>query len=125
MLALKELTPLMCEEPAHQACAPDETSNIVLEHCTFLFIGDKPFCVIQICANCVTKRRKGETKEGGGKEAGNREAHAGNRADLATQADAEHRSVPTQLYVLLLTAGHRELVYRLGRFEVQFLSHKC
>jgi hypothetical protein len=27
---------------------------------------------------------------GGGKEAGNREAHTGNRADPATQADAEH-----------------------------------
>jgi hypothetical protein len=39
------------------------------------------------CSVLVTKRRKGETKEGGGKEAGNREAHAGNRADLATQAD--------------------------------------
>jgi hypothetical protein len=39
----------------------------------------------------VTKRRKGETKEGGGKEGGNREAHAGNRADPATQADAERR----------------------------------
>jgi hypothetical protein len=38
----------------------------------------------------VTKRRKGETKEAGGKEARKREAHAGNRADPATQADAEH-----------------------------------
>jgi hypothetical protein len=38
----------------------------------------------------VTKRRKGDTKEGGGNEAGNREAHTRNRADLATQADAEH-----------------------------------
>jgi hypothetical protein len=34
----------------------------------------------------VTKRRKGDTKEGGGNEAGNREAHTQNRADLATQA---------------------------------------
>jgi hypothetical protein len=41
-------------------------------------------------AGCVTKRRKGETKEGEGKEAGKREAHARNRAALATQADAEH-----------------------------------
>jgi hypothetical protein len=39
---------------------------------------------------CITKRRKGETKEGGENEAGDREAHAGNRADPATQADAEH-----------------------------------
>jgi hypothetical protein len=38
---------------------------------------------------CVTKRRKGETKEGGGNEAGNREAHAGNRADLATKENFE------------------------------------
>jgi hypothetical protein len=39
---------------------------------------------------CVTKRCKGVTKEGGGKEAGNREAHAGNRANPAAQADSEH-----------------------------------
>jgi hypothetical protein len=33
---------------------------------------------------------KEKRRKGGGKEAGNREAHAGNRADPATQADAEH-----------------------------------
>jgi hypothetical protein len=39
---------------------------------------------------CVTKRRNGETKEGEGNEAGNREAHVGNRAGPATQVNAEH-----------------------------------
>jgi hypothetical protein len=47
-------------------------------------------CMTYSCIRNVTKRRKGETKEGGEKEAGDREAHAGNRADPATQADAEH-----------------------------------
>jgi hypothetical protein len=43
-------------------------------------------CYMHVCQlgwhgeACVAKRRKGETKVGGGKEAGNREAHAGNRA---------------------------------------------
>jgi hypothetical protein len=36
---------------------------------SYLFVGYQQF-------KCVTKRRKGETKEGGGNEAGNREAHA-------------------------------------------------
>jgi hypothetical protein len=56
----------------------------------------------------VTKRRsKEETKEGGGKEAGNREAHAGNRADPAAQADAEH-SVGSESHTGAQTNRNRE-----------------
>jgi hypothetical protein len=39
---------------------------------------------------CVTKKRGGEKKERAGKQEGNQEAYAGNRADPATQADTEH-----------------------------------
>jgi hypothetical protein len=39
---------------------------------------------------CVTKRRGGERKEEAGKQAGNREAHSGNRADSAPQG--RHRT---------------------------------
>jgi hypothetical protein len=38
----------------------------------------------------VTNRRGGKRKEKAGKQAGNREAQAGDRADPATQADSAH-----------------------------------
>jgi hypothetical protein len=57
-------------------------------------------------AKCVAKRRKGETKEGGGKGVGNRESHTGNRADPeqgptqntveAAKATQEHKPTGTK-----------------------------